>query len=259
LSLLRKLLRYAIIIFDFAYSIAEVVLVRPKTRAARSAWLGKLCCRVARTIDFTWSIVGPIPMEGAVITNHLSYLDIFFHSAMRPCVFVSKAELRQTPVLGWISMMAGTVYVSRGTGGSAAKAAEGMAQGFRDGLPVVFFPEGTTGIGDVPALEFRSGLLAQALAAEVPVRAGFIHYELTPRDLAAGRTTRNDIHWGTQTLAAHVWNLLGLHGIHATIRFAESPIDFSEAALHNRKIAAVEARDAVVALSVPLQSPIGRQ
>ena len=102
-------------------------------------------------------------------------------------------------------------------------------------------------------MDFRSGLLAQALAAEVPVRAGFIHYELTPRDLADGHSTRNDVHWGTQTLAAHVWNLLGLHGIHATISFAEEPIAFSEAALHNRKIAAVEARDAVVALAIPVQ------
>ena len=33
-------------------------------------------------------------MEGAVITNHLSYVDIVVHAAIRPCVFVSAIETR---------------------------------------------------------------------------------------------------------------------------------------------------------------------
>ena len=48
-----------------------------------------------------------------------------------------------------------------------------------------------------------------------------------------------------------MWNFSDLHGIHATIRFAPEPIAFSEAAISNRKIAAEEARAAVVALAVP--------
>jgi 1-acyl-sn-glycerol-3-phosphate acyltransferase len=255
LSFFRKLYRLLAVGFTFFYSTVEVFLLRPKTRAERAAWLCRIGNRLLRTQDITFTTIGPVPTSGAIISNHLSYVDILLHGSLRPCVFVSKIELRKTPVLGWISFMAGTVYVERGAGGSAAKAAEGMAKGFRDGLPVVFFPEGTTGEGDVPVLPFRSGLLAQAIAAEQPVVPCFIHYDLTPRDLAAGRSTRNDVHWGPQTLWEHMWNFVGLHGLHATVRFADEPIVFSPEAIANRKIAAVEAEAAVAALSVPVQQP----
>ncbi len=253
MSYLRRIYRLLTVAFIFAYSILEVLIKRPKTRAARAAWLSQIGHRLLRSQDITFTTVGPIPMAGAVISNHLSYVDISLHAAMRPCVFVSKIEMRSTPVLGWISMMAGTVYVARGAGGSAAKAAEGMAKGFRDGLPVVFFPEGTTGIGDEPVMPMRSGLLSQAIAAGQPIVPGFIHYELTPYDLARGKSTRNDVHWGPQTLWHHMWNFVDLHGLHATIYFAPQPIPFSAEAIANRKIAAEEARAAVAALAVPPQ------
>jgi len=256
LSYLRRIYRILVVALVFGYSVVEVLFKRPKTRADRAAWLSSIGNRLLRVQDITFTTIGPIPSTGAVISNHLSYVDILVHSAMRPCVFVSKIEMRSTPVLGWISMMAGTVYVARGAGGSAAKAAEGMAKGFRDGLPVVFFPEGTTGVGDEPVMPMRSGLLSQAIAAEQPVVAGFIHYELTPYDLARGKSTRNDVHWGTQTLWQHMWNFVDLHGLHVTIYFAPEPIPFTTEAVANRKIAAEEARAAVEALAVPLQGHV---
>jgi 1-acyl-sn-glycerol-3-phosphate acyltransferase len=256
LSFFRKTFRLLAVAFVFAYSTVEVLIERPKSRALRAAWLCRIGNRLLRTQDVTFTTIGPIPSHGAVITNHLTYIDILLHGSMRPCVFVSKIELRKTPILGWISFMAGTIYVARGAGGSAAKAAEGMAKGFRDGLPVVFFPEGTTGVGDVPVMSFRSGLLSQAIAANEPITAGFIHYDLNARDLAAGKFPRDDIHWGPQTLWQHMWNLAGLHGMHATITFAPAPIAFSPAAIANRKVAAEEARQAVIALSVPTQQPL---
>lgn len=249
MSFFRRIYRLLAVAFVFTYSIVEVLIKRPRTRAQRAAWLSQIGNRLLRTQDITFTTVGPVPTEGAVISNHLSYVDILVHAAMRPCVFVSKVELRKTPVFGWVSMMAGTVYVVRGGGGSAAKAAQGMAKGFRDGLPVVFFPEGTTGITDVPALPFRSGLIAQSIEAGAPIVAAFIHYDLTARDISRGKSVRNDVAWGPQTLWQHMWNFVDLHGLHATIRFAPAPIDFSPAAVANRKVAAVEAQAAVVALS----------
>lgn len=188
-------------------------------------------------------------MEGAVITNHLSYLDILVHAAMRPCVFVSATETLEIPVIGWISTLVGTVYVERGGGGSAQQAAKGMAKGFRDGLPVVFFPEGGTFIGDEPVMPFRSGLLAEALEAGAPVWPGFIRYELSDEDAARGHSARQDVHWSHQMLFSHLWNFFGLNAVHADVRFADDPIAFSQAAYEDRKLAAIEAREAVLAVS----------
>lgn len=247
--LLRKLWRVVKVACVFATHLTMVVVRRPRTRRERAAWMTGFCRAALRAANVEYVTVGPVPMEGAVITNHLSYLDVVIHGALRPCVFVSAVETRKMPVIGWMSMMAGTVYVTRGKGGSAAKAAEGMAKGFRDGLPVVFFPEGGTSMGDEPVMPFHGGLLAETLEAGAPVTAGFLRYGLSGEDVARGKTPRNDVYWTTQTLIAHVWNLLELRGIKAELRFAEGPIAFTQAALENRKTAAAEAREAVRALS----------
>jgi 1-acyl-sn-glycerol-3-phosphate acyltransferase len=249
-SSLRRAYRVFLVAAVFAYSIVEVFITRPKTRAARAAWLTKIGRRLLWSVDVTYSTIGNVPTSGAVISNHLTYIDIMLHASLRPNVFVSKIELRSTPVLGWISYMAGTVYVARGAGGSAAKAGQGMAAGFADGLPVTFFPEGTTGVGDVPVLPFRSGLIAQTIAAGEPMHYGYIRYQLTERDIKAGKTLRNDVHWGPQTLWEHIWNFVDLHGLHATVEFAPDPIAFTPAAIANRKVAAVEAEAAVTALAL---------
>jgi 1-acyl-sn-glycerol-3-phosphate acyltransferase len=254
-TLFHKLWRALKFVFVFAYQLAKLVLVRPRTRPERAAWLSGLCRAVLRAEDITFSTEGPVPMQGAVITNHLSYLDILVHAAVRPCVFVSAIETRKLPILGWISMMAGTIYVVRGAGGSAQKAAEGMAKGFRDNLPVVFFPEGTTGVDDTTLLPFHSGLLAQALDAGATVTAGSLHYQLSPVDLVRGKSAGNDVYWGPQTLPAHIWNFLGLHALHVELRFSPSPIAFSPAAYEDRKVAAEQARAAVLAIRAPSVTP----
>ncbi len=241
--------RAAKVVVVFALQLMKLVVTRPRTRPERAAWLTGFCRQMLRVVHVECTTEGPVPTEGAVITNHLSYLDIVVHASIRPCVFVSAIETRKMPLIGWISMMAGTVYVTRGGGGSAEKAAQGMAKGFRDGLPVVFFPEGGTFIGDEPAMPFHSGLLAQALEADVPVWPGFIRYEVPEQDRARGKSAKNDIHWSTQTLMQHLWNFLRLHGARVEVRFADEPVAFSRAAYEDRKVAAMEAREAVVAVA----------
>jgi 1-acyl-sn-glycerol-3-phosphate acyltransferase len=89
-------------------------------------------------------VQGRFPEYGAVISNHLSYLDIV---VLRRCILVClcrRRRFRQWPVVGWMTTMSGTVYVERGHGGSAMQAREGMQAAVDAGLPVVFFPEGTT-------------------------------------------------------------------------------------------------------------------
>jgi len=253
--LLRKLWRLVKLVCVFAWQLAKLLVTRPHTRPERAAWLSGFCRAAMRAVGMRCTTEGHVPLHGAVITNHLSYLDIVVHSAIHPCVFVSAIETREMPLIGWISMMAGTVYVTRGGGGSAEKAAQGMAKGFRDGLPVVFFPEGGTFVGDEPVMPFHSGLLAQALEAEAQVTAGFIRYELSAEDVARGKSARNDVHWGHQPMLAHIWNFLGLHALRAHVRFAEEPIVFSAAAYEDRKVAAVEAREAVLAISDAAGSP----
>jgi 1-acyl-sn-glycerol-3-phosphate acyltransferase len=251
-TFLRKLWRSLKIIAVFAVHLARLLVTRPRTRPERAAWMSQFCRAALRAANIIWSTEGPVPMHGAVISNHLSYLDILIQGAIRPCVFVSAIETRKMPLIGWISMMAGTVYVTRGAGGSAEKAAQVMAKAFRDGLPIVFFPEGGTFTDSTTVQPFHSGLLAQTLDAGEPVTPGFLHYQLSAEDLAHGRSATTDVHWGHQTLLAHLWNFLGLHTLQAHVRFAPAPIAFSADAYKDRKLAAEEARAAMLSLIPPV-------
>lgn len=231
----------------FGYASVGLMVRPPATREGRAEWLHKFCARVVQSFDIRVEVSGRYPERGALISNHLGYLDIMAYAALHRCVFVSKLELKDEPVVGWMTKMAGTVFVERGRGGSAAQAKDSMKAAFNAGLPVVFFPEGTTSDGNA-VLDFRSGLLAQTLEAKQPVTAAYIRYRL---DEENGRdvTVENDVcFWGEDAkLFRHVFRLVGLRGIVIEVKIADRPIQFSSETLH-RKRAAVEAREAVVRL-----------
>jgi len=114
------------------------------------------------------------------------------------------------------------------------------------GLPVVFFPEGTTSNGN-QLLKFHSGLLAQVIGAGSPVTAAYLQYTFAEENGPGVSTAYDVCYWGDRNMLAHIFKFLGLRGVRVQVGFAERPIAFSSDRLH-RKMAAVEARSAVAAL-----------
>jgi 1-acyl-sn-glycerol-3-phosphate acyltransferase len=224
----------------------ELLVKRPATREARADWLHRFSAAALKGLKINVGVMGSFPEHGAVISNHLSYVDIVVFAAVHPCVFVSKAEIEAWPVLGWMTTMSGAVYVARGHGGSAMRARRGMQSAVDAGLPVVFFPEGTTTNGKT-LLKFHSGLLAQAMQGGAPITAAHIQYFLTEEN-GPDATVADDVcYWGDAKMLPHIFKLLGLRGLRVEVRFAERPIAFSTNVTH-RKQAAVEARAAVALL-----------
>ncbi len=249
---LRSVVRSIKLVFYFALAAKELLLTRPHTPQARAAWLHRFMARILRGFGVELTVEGSLPPRGALISNHLSYLDIVVYASLGPMVYCAKAEMERWPIVGWMTMMAGTVFVDRGAGGSSDRAKNGMLTAAHAGVPVTFFPEGTTSNGG-QVLPFRSGLLAQALAAEEPVTAARIAYTLAPGN---GNATVEDqvCFWGDDAdILTHIFRFNSLAGVHAHVRIASQPIHFSSSNL-DRKQAAVEAREAVVALGARIQS-----
>ncbi len=243
---LRALLNGAKLAFYFARYGGELLLFPPKTEYGRAGWLSRFCAAAIHGLGVKVTVEGSFPERGAVISNHLSYVDIVLFAALRPCVFCAKAEIEQWPVVGWMTRQVGTVMVERGRGGSALRARGGMENAAKLGLPVVFFPEGTTTDG-TEMLPFHSGLLAQALAVDEPIWPAFVYYTLD-QDNGPEISAARNVCWGDIPLPRHVWTFLGLRGVHAHVRFGDQPIPFQNGA-DKRKLAAVEARDALLLLS----------
>ena len=229
----------------------ELAVKRPRTRQAQADWLHRLCRTAMNGLGLPLTVEGSYPTRGALISNHLGYLDIVVYAALSPCVFVSKAEIEHWPLLGWFARMSGTVFVERGKGGSAARAVAGLKAASDAGIPVVFFPEGTTTNGH-DLLPFHSGLLAQVLEAGEPVTAGFVRYSLDPAAAGwngPGVSVEDDVcYWSDVSIVKHIFRFFGLRGASGQVRIATEPVRFSAGA-EDRKVAADEARQAVFALS----------
>ncbi|HWB32071.1 MAG TPA: lysophospholipid acyltransferase family protein [Acidobacteriaceae bacterium] len=241
----RSLLRLPLLLALVALGVFSLLFRRPRTRAARAEWLHRFCVTSLRRLGVSVRSRGAFPPAGAVISNHMGYLDIVAFAALGPCVFVSKSEIAGWPVLGWITTQSGTVYVRRGRGGSADRARSELRTVAAEGVPVVFFPEGTSGNGS-SVLPFRTGLLADCIETGEPITAAFLSYRLT-RPNAPGSAALLP-YWDDTPLATHIFRILGLRGIAVEIAFADAPIPFSPAALADRHLAAAEARAAVLAL-----------
>jgi 1-acyl-sn-glycerol-3-phosphate acyltransferase len=217
---------------------------------AGAVWVSGWCQRIVRALGIVCAIDGPLPEVGegglAVVSNHLSYLDILVYSAVRPFVMVSKTEVRSWPLLGWITAQAGTVYVERADvkGGKTQTHSEVnalMAEAFRSGLPVLFFPEGTTTDGET-VLPFRRGLFNAVVYGEVPVRAAAMAYALDEAN--DGASVANDVcYWGDMVFGPHLFKALGLRGLRVQVSFGDAAIGGED-----RFALALNSRDTVVAM-----------
>lgn len=203
--------------------------MRPGPEGA--VWVHRWCRRIVRALGIVCEFEGRPPTVTAhalaVVSNHLSYLDILIYSAITPFIMVAKSEVRHWPLLGWITAQAGTVYVQRADvkGGQTQTHAQvnaAMREAYRSGLPVLFFPEGTTTDG-TGVLPFRRGLYHSILADDVPINAAAMAFWLDGPD--PGATVANEVcFWGDMVFGPHLFRCLGLRGLRVSVRFDRTRI-----------------------------------
>jgi 1-acyl-sn-glycerol-3-phosphate acyltransferase len=219
--ILRSVVRCAVLVFLLLAAGADCLIRRPRKGAEGAVWIHGWCRRIVWALGFACSVEGKLPPGGTVVSNHLSYLDILLYSAVQPFVMVAKTEVRGWPLLGWLTAQAGTVYVKRGGGPPTYPAVNAaMAEAYRTGLPVLFFPEGTTTDG-ASVLPFRRGLFHSVLNNAVPLRVAALRYSLDSHAVNGDATVGEDVCWWREDMdfAPHLFRFLGLKGLRAQIRF----------------------------------------
>jgi len=174
--------RLARLVFHLLRGLGTCALVFPwagarlRERLVRR-WSARLLaiCRV-RVEHMAGAAVFAPPLEHAlIVSNHISWLDIFVINALHPCRFVAKAEIRAWPVLGWLVAQAGTVFIARGNRRDLRHIFKGLVDALGQGQRVAFFPEGTTA-SQGQLLPFHANLLEAAIDARVPVQPYALAY-----------------------------------------------------------------------------------
>lgn len=204
----------------------------------------------------------PVPGQVVFVGNHLSHLDVLALGSVLDASFVAKDEIAGWPVLGWLTRLQQTVFVSRDP--RAARSATGaLRDALQAGRSLVLFPEGTSSDGRA-VLEFKSSAFAlfgepgMGGVALQPVSLELVEVDGQPpgdgvdRDLYA--------YHGDAVLAPHLLRFLSSRGARLAIRFhapieAPGAMDRKQLArlAHARVSAGLSARPD--ALRQPAQSP----
>jgi 1-acyl-sn-glycerol-3-phosphate acyltransferase len=111
-----------------------------------------------------------------VVANHISWIDIYVINAWRPTPFVSKAEIRQWPVVGWLAQQLDTVFIQREKRSDAKRIMHELSDRLSAGELMCVFPEGTTSDG-LALLPFHANMFQAAVSAAAPVQPLCIMYE----------------------------------------------------------------------------------
>jgi 1-acyl-sn-glycerol-3-phosphate acyltransferase len=202
-------------------------------RVILEGWLGLLTCvfvfpwlappqrmrRVGRWSARTLDALG-ITLEahgGAraapvlLAANHVSWLDILVINAIVPARFVSKADVRHWPVLGWMVACGGTLFIERERKRDALRVVHQLAAALRAGDTVAVFPEGTTSEGD-RVLPFHANLLQAPIATQTPVQPIALRYSD-----ASAAISRAAPYAGDTTLAQTLWRIALAERLHARV------------------------------------------
>ena len=185
----------------------------------------------------------PIGPHSLIIANHTSWLDILLLGGWVGAAFVSKVEVKHTPLVGWLADQNRTLYIERAARRDSHKQVDRLREALAHGQPLAVFPEGTTGSGR-HLLHFRSTLLE----AVAPPPAG-----VTIRPVAIDFGEHADLvgwHSGESGMA-NFRRVLGHRGsIGVTIRLLH-PLPASD----DRKAMARHARQSIAAALSSLHAP----
>lgn len=143
---LRRSLRLSRVTVHLALGVLLVELVYPLLRRdARVAIRASWCRGMLSLLGVRLRVSGPLPFGCHLIAaNHVSWLDVFAIGAMFPSWFVSKAEIRAWPLIGWLAAANETLFLRRRSARAAYRMNAEVRARLGSGQSVVIFPEGTT-------------------------------------------------------------------------------------------------------------------
>ncbi|MGD1886678.1 MAG: lysophospholipid acyltransferase family protein [Cohaesibacteraceae bacterium] len=107
---------------------------------------------------------GPVLLTG----NHVSWLDIPILGSIAPLRFISKDDVADWPIIGWLITFQKTLLVSRTRRQDTARTMAEMREALAEGDRLVLFPEGTSSDGG-QVLPFRSALLGAVTGDETSI------------------------------------------------------------------------------------------
>jgi lyso-ornithine lipid O-acyltransferase len=153
------------------------------------------------------------------VSNHLSYLDIPILGSTFPLRFVAKSEVKFWPVLGFLSKLARTIFISRNRLDSFVQKNK-ILNFLSSGDKVLIFPEGTTSDGN-RVLNFKSSSFSALENQDFLIQPIIILYS-DLNGIPINRWLMPVIAWyGDMDLKPHILKLVTLRSIKARLIYLD--------------------------------------
>ena len=163
---------------------------------------------VFRVIGMRHEVEGtPMTVAGAVVANHVSWLDIFALNACKRVYFVSKSEVAVWPGIGHLARLVGTVFITRDPKQAKAQT-EIFEARLLAGHKLLFFPEGSSTDG-FRVLPFKSTLFQTFFSPRLE-HAIHVQPESVIYEAPAGEDPRFYGWWGDMAFDGHLLRVLSL-------------------------------------------------
>jgi 1-acyl-sn-glycerol-3-phosphate acyltransferase len=212
-----RAVRFTRLCLHLVYGLLHLLFIyRRRTRASQLEMIRKWSLQLLAILGITTHAEYEAGMPASpcmMVGNHISWLDIFVINAHHPVRFVAKAEIRNWPVIGELSIRTGTLFIERIKRRDAHRINEMIAAALHDGDQVAVFPEGTTTEGDV-LRHFHANLLQAAVDCQAPLQPVTLQY----RD-ANGLRSKVPAHVGEQSLLESVCLVLTQPSMSADVQF----------------------------------------
>ena len=160
-----------------------------------------------------------------VVSNHVSWLDIFTLDSQIPSRFIAKAEIAKWPVFGLIAKAIGTLFIDRSNKRAILKINDDIRGALCKREAVAIFAEGTTTFGN-ELLPIKSNFFAPAReinAVVIPVI--LVYYSNEEPTMKAAFA-------GDVSLFGSLWNVVNLEKAEAVVHFLEPIQNTSELDRH---------------------------
>ncbi|MBI1395714.1 MAG: 1-acyl-sn-glycerol-3-phosphate acyltransferase [Betaproteobacteria bacterium] len=192
-SRLTQTVRISLLAAHVATGLALSAVVYPLVsegfRSACFRWWSRRLLRIIRVRVTAAGDAGATraALPTLVVSNHVSWLDIFVIRSFVECRFVAKSEIRSWPLVGWLVARQGTVFVHRARRHDTSRVNATLERVLERGECMVVFPEGTTTDG-TELRPFHGSLLQPLIHVRgfaLPVALRYVTEDGRPDDKAA--------------------------------------------------------------------------
>ena len=145
-----------------------------------------------------------------IVSNHISWVDIFVINSICPVTFVAKHSVSKWPFIGWLAKATDTIFIERNKISNIKEISRKIEYFLMSKGSIFIFPEGTSTDGSF-VLPFKSNLFQTAINSDSEVLPIVIQYQSNKKFTSAPSYIDD------MNLLDSIFNLIKLDNIDAKI------------------------------------------